>query len=151
MQFVRFRVFFFRVTRIARSNAPTDLSTIKDDAFRNLTQYSIFCDDKADFFGHYDTNEAFHFIALAVDEQFKRQGVGTAIFKAAVNLIKYLGLPSAYIKGEASSNYSRKIYKKFGFDELFDQPYETYKVDGKVVIPDAGEHKTMTVHGLKIV
>ena len=145
------RYIFYSVTRIARADAPADFSTMKVGSFRDVYQFCAFCDDKADFFGRYGTTETFHFAALAVNAKFRRRGLGAVVFKAAIDLVRCLGLPVAYIKGEASSNYSRKIYEKFGFENLLTQSYDDYTVDGEIVIQGSDEHKSMTIFGIKVV
>lgn len=127
-----------------------DESSIKDGQFRRFVYYCNVGDAKADFFGHFGVDEAFHFLAMAVNDKYQRQGLAGKIFKVAVNMIRYIGHAPTYIKGEASSNYSKKIYAKHGFKELFQNPFDSYKIDGKCVICNTGEHTSMNFYGLKI-
>jgi len=115
--------------------------------------YCVVGDVKADFFGHYGVNEAFHFTPLAVSAKYQRQGLAKKIFDLTVNMLRQIAQDKAsptYIKGEASSNYTTKIYTQQGFEELFVNPFDSYKIDGQIVIKNTGEHKSMDFYGLKI-
>lgn len=127
-----------------------DESSIKDETFRRFLYYCDVGDRQADFFGHYGVDEAFHFLAMAVRDTYQQQGLAGKIFKVAVNMIRYIGHIPTYIKGEASSNYSKSIYAKHGFQQLFENPFDSYKIEGHIVIAHTGEHKSMKFYGLKI-
>lgn len=123
----------------------------RDDLLRAMQDFDRFCDDQARFFDRFETVLAFHFYALATNSKFRQRGLGSIIFNAALDMIKNFGLKRAYIKGEASSNYSRRIYERAGFEVLFEQFYSTYFTDRKTFfIPETGTHSSMTLFGLKI-
>ncbi|WAR12841.1 hypothetical protein MAR_027021, partial [Mya arenaria] len=122
---------------------------IQTSGLKRLFVYCNYCDQKADFFNYFGVEEAFHFYGLACADKYKNQGLASKLFKAAVDMIRYLDNPGVHIKGEATSNYSKMIYDNAGFKELFDQPFETFIVDGEVVVPNTGIHKSMKVYGFK--
>ncbi|KAL4218874.1 hypothetical protein ACF0H5_021462 [Mactra antiquata] len=116
-------------------------------AFEFTKQY----DDKANFFDHFGVTEAFHFYGLAVSENYKRKGYAEKIVRASISMIRHLGLDPVYIKGEASSNYSRRIYDKIGMEELCDQKYRSWTAyDGTQPIQNTGVHESVTVYGYRV-
>ena len=130
-----------------------DESTIKGETFRKFLYYCNAGDVQTDFFGHYGVDEAPHFLAMAVNGKYQKLGLAGKIFNLAVTMLRYIAQekpPPTYIKGEASSNFSKKIYARHGFVELFDNPFDSYKIDGKPVIANTGVHTSMTFYGLKL-
>lgn len=140
----------FRTTRIARYDDKLDLDQIQDQNLKDLVHYCTDSDQRADFFGHFRTEEAFHFFGLCVSDKYKQRGLGTQIFKIAVDMICKFGIDPVYIKVEGSSNYSKIIFEKAGFETLYDSSYEDWKVDGRVPIRNTGAHKSMKMYGLKM-
>ncbi|XP_052819151.1 uncharacterized protein LOC128245003 isoform X2 [Mya arenaria] len=138
-----------RTTRITKKTDFVDPEQIQTSGLKRLFVYCNYCDQKADFFNYFGVEEAFHFYGLACADKYKNQGLASKLFKAAVDMIRYLDIPGVHIKGEATSNYSKMIYDHAGFKELFDQPFETFIVDGEVVVPNTGIHKSMKVYGFK--
>lgn len=68
--------------------------------------------------------------------------------RAAVFFIRNLELGDVVIKGEGTSNFSKRVFEKVGFEVLAEVVYADYKVDGKIVIHSTGEHKTGRLYGL---
>ncbi|XP_053376924.1 arylalkylamine N-acetyltransferase 1-like [Mercenaria mercenaria] len=144
---IRGEIISIRAIDIVRKTDKVKTTNVADERLRNLLEYLNYCDDNANFFEHYGTDAAVHFSGLAVSESYRRRGIATLLLKCAVELIETLGLESVHIKGEASSDYSKKIYEKFGFEMLFEQMYEDYRVNGKQVISNIGVHKTNKIYG----
>ena len=44
----------------------------------------------------------------------------------------------------------KRLFEKVGFEMLAEVVYAEYKVDGKVVLSDKGDHKTERMYGLSI-
>lgn len=135
-----------RVIRITKKNEHVDPSEFTDEDVLKLLgifEYS----EKFDFFSHYETTEIFEFFGLGVVPKYRRQGLGTILMETGVKFLQNLGIRPSYIKGSASSNFSRRIYEKCKFDPLHEFPIEEYKVDGKVVFDNTGEHKTFAIFG----
>ncbi|XP_045186111.2 uncharacterized protein LOC123544113 [Mercenaria mercenaria] len=120
---------------------------ISDERLRNLLEYLNYCDDQAKFFEYYRTDEAIHFSGLAVAKLYRRRGIATLLLRCAVDMVENLGLEHVYIKGEASSDYSKKIYEKLDFETLYEQIYEEYDITGKQIKNKIGEHKSNKVYG----
>ena len=55
-----------------------------------------------------------------------------------------LGLP-VLVKALDDSNYSHRIFERFGFDCLAEIMYDDYKVDGEQVVTYTGEHKSIKI------
>ena len=60
-----------------------------------------------------------------------------------------MGINPYFIKGEGTSNFSKKIYEKCGFETIMDYPFDEYVKDGHVVFDNTGEHKSMRVYGIR--
>ncbi|KAL4218873.1 hypothetical protein ACF0H5_021461 [Mactra antiquata] len=137
-----------RTTRIAGKDDVYDLESIKSQPIKDMLAFCACCDKHADFFGHYGVSEAFHFFGLGVNEKYGRRGYAEKICRAAVNMIRHFGIDPVYIKGEASSNYSKKVYPKVGFKELAEVRYDTFEFDGRKPIQNTGIHESMKVYGM---
>lgn len=114
---------------------------------QDLLQYIKHCDEQANFFDHFGVDDAFRFIALVVSQEYTRRGLATRILHAAVDMIRNLGFEQVVIKGEGSSNYSKRIYEKEGFKTLYEDVYATWEVDGRRPLLNTGEHKTIKIYG----
>ncbi|XP_052818608.1 uncharacterized protein LOC128244632 [Mya arenaria] len=138
-----------RTTRITRKTDFVDPGTFQNQGLKRLFLIFNHCDQKADFFNRFGITEALHFYGLGCADKYQHQGLASKLFKAAIDMVRYLDIPDVYITGEATSNYSKKIYENAGFVELFEQSFATFKVKGEVVVPNTGIHKSMKKYGLK--
>ena len=68
--------------------------------------------------------------------------------RAAVYFIFNLGLGHVAIKAGGSSNFSKRVFEKLGFEKLSEIVYSEFKIDGKVVIKNTGEHKSEIRYGM---
>ncbi|WAR12837.1 hypothetical protein MAR_027017 [Mya arenaria] len=132
-----------RTNRFTWDGEVFDPTLIKQDAVRYTVLLCIRGTERVDFFKRYGTTQAFHFFGLATAHAHMRKGV-------TLDMIRNLGIGTVFAKGEATSKCSQKIYKEFGFEELFNQPYATFEVDGKFIFQDTGKHKSFKVYGLKV-
>ncbi|KAL4218872.1 hypothetical protein ACF0H5_021460 [Mactra antiquata] len=139
-----------RTSKISRKGESVDPSTIKEQPLRDVFDIFTHCERNADFFGKFGTTEAFHFYGLAVSEKYGRQGYGEKICRAAISMFRHLGFDPFYIRGEATSNYSKRIYEKVGLQEIFEQRYDTWIVDGRRPIQNTGIHESMKLYGMKL-
>ena len=140
-----------RGIEIIKKTDSIDTAGISDERLRNLLDYLNYCDQHAKFFEHYGAEEAVHFAGLGVSQAYRRRGIATQLLTDAVNLVKNLDLKCVYIKGEASSDYSKKIYDKLDFDVLYEQIYEDYNdVNGKHLMLNKTKHKSNKVYGKRI-
>lgn len=139
-----------RTTRIATRDDRIDIDSIQTPSLKELLLYTSYCDDQADFFGHFQTYEAFHFLGLSVNDKYKNRGLATKLFNAAIEMIRNFGINPVYIKGEASSNFSKRVYANAGFEELYDKPFAEWEVDGRHPIQNTGENTSMKALGLRV-
>ncbi|XP_045194415.2 uncharacterized protein LOC123550024 isoform X2 [Mercenaria mercenaria] len=123
-----------RTTRIARYDDKPNTEAVKDERIKLMIQLIVHCDQKANYFGHFPTKEAFHFLGLAVAPKYKRCGYASKIFKVAVDMIRNFGIDPVYLKVEGSSNFSKRIFEKAGCEMLFEQRFDSWEVDGKIPI-----------------
>lgn len=141
----------FRITNITRPITQLDIDAIRAEPMKlKLIQFIRHCVSMADVFRHYGTNEAIHFLGLVVAEKYRRRGLGTRIFRAAIDMTRHLGIHPLYITGEGTSNYSKKIYEDAGFEVLYEKSYRTWEIDGTFPIQNTGQHKSMKVYGLRV-
>ncbi|XP_053381664.1 uncharacterized protein LOC123534187 [Mercenaria mercenaria] len=140
----------FRTTNIASRGEKLDLNSIKTNSLREILRFIFYCDNEAGFFDYYGTDEAFNFLGLVVSRKYQKRGFATRIFRAAVDMIRHFGFDEVYIKGAGTSNYSKKIYEKEGFEILYETFYDNYEVDGRFPIQNTGEHKSMKEYGFKV-
>ncbi|KAL4218870.1 hypothetical protein ACF0H5_021458 [Mactra antiquata] len=137
-----------RIIRIASKDDVLDLDSFKSQSIKDMFAYLACLNKHGDFFGHYGVSEAFHFFGLAVNEKYGQRGYAEKICRAAINMIRHFGIDQVYIKGEASSNYSKKVYPKVGFEELGEVRYDTFEIDGRKPIQNTGIHESMKVYGM---
>ena len=140
----------FLATRIARCDDKTDIEGIKDQPLKEFIRYDIFCDQKADFFGHFNTKEAFHFYGLAVAPKYKHRGYARIIINTAIDMIRNFEISPVFVKVEGSSNFSKKIFEGAGMEVLSEVFYDDWEVDGKKPIQNTGIHKSMKNYGKKL-
>lgn len=56
-----------------------------------------------------------HILNLAVDETFRRRGVGTILMNEAIRELKKRGCVFVYLEVRASNRGAQEFYKRFGF------------------------------------
>ena len=120
------------------------------DELKILKPFLLYCDKQADFFDHYGVTEAYRFLSLGVTQKYQRRGLATKIFHAAIDMVRNFGFDQIHIKGEGSSNFSKRIYEKEGFDILYEHMYDEWEVDGIKPLLNTGEHKSLKIYGKKI-
>ena len=139
-----------RANHIISKAVKLDKTHIKTEGIRKFINFIQYLDSLCSVFDHYNVEEVFHFLALGVHKDYRQRGIGTKMMKAAVTLVENLGLGNVIIKGDGTSNYSKRIFEKLGFDMLLEVKYEDYKENGDVVFKNMGEHKSFKVYGKKV-
>jgi len=66
----------------------------------------------------YDVEEGIHFTGLTVDKKYRRRRFGFNLMKAAVQLVEELNIRPIVIQGEGTSNFSKRIFEKIGFESI---------------------------------
>ena len=136
-----------RVCSIENKHNTIDTTKFKSEALRKAVDMTYYFDSLCNIFDHYKVDEVIHFAKLAVHRNFRGKGIGTKLMKAAIAFVKNLQLGPLVIKGEGSSNFSQRIYERLGFDILAELKYGDYKVNGDVVVTNAGENKSEKLYG----
>jgi GNAT superfamily N-acetyltransferase len=139
------KIIGMRAIRVTKKSDHTDVSLIKDESVKKLLEFFEFTSEHSNVFEKYGITEYFEFFGLAVLPEYRQRGIGTVLMQAGVSFLGHLKRPS-YLKGSCSSNFSKKIYDKFDFEAVGDYAFEDYKVDGKVVFDNTGEHKSMKLY-----
>ena len=136
-----------RVSFISKKNKQFDMVNIKSEGLLKIVgiikELRSFCD----VYEHYKVDECVSFIALGVHKDYRRKGIGLKVQKAAVTMAKNFDLGPILLKGEGTSNFSKKIYEKLGFDILAEVLYENHKENGEVVFRNMGDDKSIKLYG----
>ncbi|XP_060595211.1 uncharacterized protein LOC132749475 [Ruditapes philippinarum] len=140
----------FRTTRIARYDDTNDIDSIQDQPLKEMVRFLDYCDKEAEFFGHFNTKEAFHFLGLGVAPNYRHRGYATKIFNTAIDMIRNFGIDPVYLKVEGSSNFSKKIFEKAGCEILYEKFFDDWVVDGEKPYKDTGIHKSMKNYGMEL-
>ena len=118
---------------------------VKNKKFVTMLTFLTHKDEESNPFDKYGVDKAVYFVMLGVDRRYRRRGIGTKIMDAAIKFYSEIGIEPVVIKGEGTSNFSKRIYEKFGFETLHEFPYEDYKIDGEIVFNNTGEHKSCKI------
>ena len=137
-----------RVSNIGRKGHNlVDPENVKPEGLRKIFGLLGVLYSLCDVYEHYNVDEYFGFVALGVHKDYRRKGIGLKIQKAAVNMVKNFELGPIVLKGEGTSNFSKKIYEKLEFDILAEVIYEDYKENGEVVFRNMGDDKSIKLYG----
>ncbi|CAC5381610.1 unnamed protein product [Mytilus coruscus] len=131
-----------RSMSLAKKGEKADWSKSKNRKFVTIMDFLGHRYDAMDVFKRYNADIAVSFFALATHRDHRAQGIASKLMKATLLFCKELGLNPVFIKGEGTSNYSQKIYGKFGFETIHTLPYDEYKIDGEIVFKNTGENKS---------
>ncbi|CAG2200349.1 unnamed protein product [Mytilus edulis] len=127
---------------LARKGEKADWSKSKNRNWIIIMDFLGHKYDEMDVFKRYNADIVVAFVALATHKDHRAQGIASKVMKATLLFCKELGLSPVCIKGEGTSNYSQKIYEKFGFETIHTLPYDDYKKDGEIVFRNTGENKS---------
>ena len=108
------------------------------DPLRASYEFVAHKDKEIDLFNRFGLCEVFLCYALAVHLNYRRQGLGTALVGSSWALAKELGFRA--VKADCSSNFSQKIFGKFGAQLICVLPYDQYKYKDKYINKSAGVH-----------
>ena len=103
---------------------------------------SIYC--------YYNVEEIVHLWQLAVQKDHRRKGIGMKVIKAVKEFVKNFDIGPVVLRVEGSSSYSQRIFEKLGFSMLAQVCYSDYKVEGKVIFANTGEHASLRLYGLVV-
>lgn len=70
-----------------------------------------------------------HIVSLAVLENYRRKGIGTALMQAALKGLKEYGAKEVYLEVRVSNTPAIRLYEKLGFTVKRTIPY--YYLDGE--------------------
>ena len=69
-------------------------------------------DRSCNIFEHYGVDDVIHFYGFGVHGDFRRSGIGEKLMKAALSFVRNLDLGNVVIKGEGTSDYSKRVFEK---------------------------------------
>jgi RimJ/RimL family protein N-acetyltransferase len=140
----------FQIIEIVRFDDICDIEGIQYQGHKDLVRCLADCDRNADFFGHFQTKEAFHFLSLGVTPKYGQRGYGTKIFNFAIDFVRNFEIDPVYIKVEGSSNFSKKIFERAGMEILHEKYFEDWEFEGRKPFQNTGIHKSLKLYGLKL-
>jgi len=139
-----------RATRPMFKSEPISTDGITDEKLLIWFRFYLGAMEENNIYKRYDVEEGIHFMGLTVDKKYRRRGFGFKLMKAAVQLVEELNIRPIVIQGEGTSNYSKRIYEKIGFETIGEAKFEDFVEDGQVVFNNTGEHKSLKVYVLEI-
>ena len=122
--------------QVAKTSDKLDLNDIDDESTRALLTFLTHRDSDNPY--NYGVAEVFCVMNLAVHEKYRRRGLGYSLLGTSVTLAKELGFKA--IKGEATSNFSQRLFEKHGFECILELPYNQYKYRDVYLSERTGEH-----------
>lgn len=131
-----------RVNTISNKNESFDIDQIQTEGIKKMVAFYQHLSNICNVYEWYGVEEVFQFFGIGVHKNHRKKGIGFKVMKATLALIKGFGVGPIVIKGEGSSNYSKRIYEKSDFDMLAEVVYEEYQVDGEVVFKTGPEEKS---------
>ena len=137
-----------RVIKIARKHDQQDKSVTKSEQLRKFLSVFDELDRKCNIFEHYQVDEVLYFYGFVVHKDYRHRGIGEKLMRAALYFIRNLQLGGVVIKAGGSSNYSKRVFEKLGFEKLSELVYAEFKRGGKVVIANTAEHKSEIRYGM---
>lgn len=132
------------------ANTHVHLDTMQNKPLRYLQKYLAYCEERADFLVNYGIKEAFHFEDLVVADAYKQRGLAPKICLAAIDMIRNFGIEPVYIKVECSSKYSKRIFEKAGFEQLYEKLANTWEINGQLPFQNTREEILLIVYGLNV-
>ena len=138
-----------RVTNLAEKSEKflDELKNTKTEQIKIIIDLINHLKSLCDTLSHYDVDNAVHFLALGVHKDYRRRGIGGKVMSAAVEIVRQLGLGPVVVTGEGTSNYSKSIYEKLGFETNAEVIYDEYKVNGELVFKNMGDQKSIRLYG----
>jgi GNAT superfamily N-acetyltransferase len=133
----------FLTIEIVRFDDRCDIEGIQYQEHINLVRCLAACDRNADFFCHFQTKEAFHFISLGVTPKYGRRGFGTKIINSVIDMVLNFETDLVYIKVEGSSKYSKKIFERAVMEILHEKYFEDCEFEGRKPFQNSGIHKSL--------
>jgi ribosomal protein S18 acetylase RimI-like enzyme len=77
----------------------------------------------------YPSQTGVSFVQVCIASKYRRRGLAQQVIREAIAATKINGIP--FVKVNASSEYSRRIFEKLGFHRLAELDYRTYEQDGR--------------------
>ena len=131
-------------------DTPIDPEAFDDVKLKVKSRLFKAVDEQVQFHERYHVDEAIHFGPLAVHENHRQHGIAKYLVYRYLEFLKQLRMSPLYVKTRGSSRYSQRIFEMLGFEKLHELKFDDCRVNGKVVIPDYGEHNSMKTYGYKV-
>lgn len=136
-----------RISRISKKDDQFDISALSSEDLRKIFGITVAFNIICNVYDHYKVDDYINFLALGVHADYRRKGIGLKIQKAAVAMAKNFEVGPVLLRVEATSNFSKKIFEKLGFDTLGEILYEDHKENGEVVFKNMGDNKSVKLYG----
>ena len=142
------RIIGVRIIRVSKRGSKVEPEQEKSEPVRKLLRFVAFYNENlCDVFQHYDVDEVFSLFQLTVQRDYRHKSLGFKLMQAALIFISGLNIGPYVVRGNCTSNYSKRIYERCGFDTLGEIKFEDYKDNDEIVVKDTGEHKSFQMFG----
>ena len=139
-----------RIIKVNNREDKLAIGTFQSEGMKQFAYISTEADKRCNIFDYYNVDEVLYFYGLTVHRGYRRRGIGERLMRAALFFIRCLDLGTVIIKGGGTSTFSQRLFEKLGFEKLSEVVYSEFKLDGKVVITNSGEHKSEIRYGMSV-
>lgn len=131
------------VTIICVSTRHASSPNLQHEPLRNVFRFLTDREHESDIFNKIGVDTIFHFCLIAVRRKYRQYGLGTKLMGACIELGRVLGFKA--VDSQATSNYSQKIFKRYGFEVLHEVPYVSVLHNGEPLRNKTHEHVSSQV------
>ncbi|XP_012135689.2 uncharacterized protein LOC100877759 [Megachile rotundata] len=128
------------------NNPPT--TRLMKEYFNYLSEIS----DKAELFDKFpNAKAAVEFYAVAVDKNYRKQGLSRALMTEGISFAKHKVQDAGFIFGVYTSLYSKKAAEDLGLKSVMDVDLLTYRdAEGRPIFQDTPPHNIISVMVLQL-
>ena len=101
---------------IAKSKDKIDTAKFRSEPLRILFELMKHGLEMCIPFNHYAVEEILENFGLGVHKAYRRRRIATNVMKMAMSFVENLDLGPMVVKGEGTSNFSKRIFEERGFD-----------------------------------
>lgn len=102
----------------------------------------------SNIFDYFNVEEVVHLYQLGVHQKHRHKGIGTKLIMAVKELVRSFDIGPVVLRVEGSSNFSKLIFEKLGFETLAEIIFANYEDEGKIVFANTGEHNSVRLYGM---
>lgn len=125
----------------------------KNELMKQYFNYLSEISETADLYGKFPNSKAaVEFYAVAVDRNYRRQGLSRSLMAAGISFAKNTVKDVGFIFGVYTSLYSKKAAERLGLKSVMDVDLLHYKDnDGRPIFQDTPPHNVVSVMVLQLI